>query len=357
MINIEDLKITGNEVLTAQKWNALLDETKRFLSGNVGLGTDTPQAKLEIKGGGPSNNIDLLISGRIKSTSMEGGLWIGDERFVGGFENKIGFWNKTAYHLVVQNNGNVGIGTYNPVAKLDVRGSLTAYSGSNFNAVSYSLGREVLEGDIAIASGTGTYNTNTYAGDLVIRNRNPNNKIAFSIGPNTSPMLFIYKTGATFAGLCFATAFYTQSTRKDKRNISTFNDDFGKILQLEPRKYTRPSDATSWEIGYIAEEAKSLGLEHLIKLDENNFPLGIDYTRLSLYIIEVLRDHESKLNPKSPYLQKYVEKEVPRPDAKSDLKAIKDYLDYYSTAYDANDNKDALLKKVQDLHGQDDIKK
>lgn len=349
MINFENLKITGNEVLTAQKWNGLLDETKRFLSGNVGLGTDTPQAKLQINGGGPSNNIDLLISGRIKSTSMEGGLWIGNERFVGGFENKIGFWNKTAYHLVVQENGFVGIGTYNPLAKLDVRGSLTAYSGSNSVAVALSLGREVLEADIAIANGYGTYNNYTYAGDLVIRNRNPNNAITFTIGPNSNPIVYISRTGATITGNCFANTFIANSTRKDKRNIATFSDDFGKILQLEPRKYTRPSDATSWEIGYIAEEVKSLGLEHLIKLDENNFPLGIDYTRLSLYIIEVLRDHESKLNPKSPYLQKYVEKEVPKPHAKSDIKAIKEYLDYYSTAYDAKDTKDALLKKAKTL--------
>jgi hypothetical protein len=107
---------------------------------------------------------------------------------------------------------------------------------------------------------------------------------------------------------------WDNSTRRDKRNITPLMDDFGKIMQLQPRKYTRPDDQENWEIGYIAEEAKSLGLDHLVFHDENNHPDGINYRKLCLYLVEILREHERKLNPDSPYLEKYVENEVPKHD-------------------------------------------
>ena len=86
-------------------------------------------------------------------------------------------------------------------------------------------------------------------------------------------------------------------------------DDFGKIMQLQPRKYTRPANPENWEIGYIAEEAKSLGLDHLIFYDEDHNPDGINYRKLCLYLVEIVREHERKLNPDSPHLEKYVEEE------------------------------------------------
>jgi hypothetical protein len=100
---------------------------------------------------------------------------------------------------------------------------------------------------------------------------------------------------------------YDNSTRRDKRDITPLKDDFGKIMQLQPRKYTRPENRENWEIGYIAEEAKSLGLEHLVFYDEENKPDGINYRKLCLYLVEIVREHERQLNPGSPYLEKYVE--------------------------------------------------
>ena len=64
-----------------------------------------------------------------------------------------------------------------------------------------------------------------------------------------------------------------------------------------------------WEIGYIAEEAKSLGLDHLIFYDEDHHPDGINYRKLCLYLVEIVREHERRLNPDSPHLEKYMENE------------------------------------------------
>ena len=101
--------------------------------------------------------------------------------------------------------------------------------------------------------------------------------------------------------------FYDNSSRSYKTNIQPWEDDFKKMLQLQPRTYTRDHSPEHTEIGYIAEELQSLGLNKLVYYDDKGQPDGLNYTKMCMYLLEILRDHEAKLNPKSPYLERYVE--------------------------------------------------
>ncbi|HKE97545.1 MAG TPA: hypothetical protein VKG45_01230, partial [Actinomycetes bacterium] len=125
-IEYDERSATGNGLhVRTHERNA--DGTSRLFvgwNGNVGIGTTSPGAKLTVAGGG-GMNIDLVVNGRLQSNNNDGGLWVAGDRFVGGHTtNQIGFYNGNAWRLTVLNNGNVGIGTTTPAAKLTVAGDV-----------------------------------------------------------------------------------------------------------------------------------------------------------------------------------------------------------------------------------------
>ncbi len=99
--------------------------------GNVGIGTDSPEAKLHVfdnqsgerlsvaSFGGNANRTEIVIyqkDGESKNVGIQNG------------DGKMHFWTSTPdgnndyWRMTIQQNGNVGIGTDNPTAKLHVNG-------------------------------------------------------------------------------------------------------------------------------------------------------------------------------------------------------------------------------------------
>lgn len=99
-------------------------------TGSVGIGTDDPTAKLDVK----QTNSDTVI-GKLKGSASTAYLNIEDSTTtsgnvaVGAAGNDLLLRAGNSNHVRLNFAGNLGIGTFNPTAKLDVRGN-SFFSGN-----------------------------------------------------------------------------------------------------------------------------------------------------------------------------------------------------------------------------------
>jgi hypothetical protein len=114
----QDRFIGGHDTNQVGFWNNNAWRLTVLNNGNVGIGTITPGATLDVVGGG-GGSVDLQVNGRLRSNSNDGGLWVAQDRFVGGVNNLIGFWSGD-WRLLVTPTGQVGIGSSAPVADLEI---------------------------------------------------------------------------------------------------------------------------------------------------------------------------------------------------------------------------------------------
>jgi hypothetical protein len=89
---------------------------------------------------------------------------------------------------------------------------------------------------------------------------------------------------------------YVSSTIRHKENIQdyTVNQDVLMSLDLKSFNYKNDEDKTI-HYGFIAEQAESLGLDELIQLNSDGLPEYFDYSRLSVFLFQVVKNQKSKI--------------------------------------------------------------
>lgn len=84
------------------------------------------------------------------------------------------------------------------------------------------------------------------------------------------------------------------SSARFKEDIQPLQDDFHKVLLLEPRSFAY-KDTGARGIGYTAEEVAAADLDNLVAYDADGKPLGVHYKMLSIYLLELLKEQQAAL--------------------------------------------------------------
>ncbi|MCZ8118636.1 MAG: tail fiber domain-containing protein [Microcystis sp. LE18-22.4A] len=263
--NGDFLQITHDNQSGDWEWNQGI-VLKR--GGNVGIGTTTPAAKLHVNGG------NAVISGNvgIGTTTPAAKLHVN-----GG-------------NAVI--SGNVGIGTTTPKIHLAIGDDNTGlkHQGDGVLAI-YTNGIEQVRVN---ASGNVGIGTNEPQAQLHVTKRIRLDDVPVWDGPNVYDVTWGHEAkGDLYNVIC-----REGSSERYKQNIMPLEDDFQKILTLEPKAYQMKEghgNEDEWQFGYIAEELDQVGLKSLVVYDRSGRPDGIQYKKMCIYLNEVLKNQQNYL--------------------------------------------------------------
>jgi hypothetical protein len=154
--------------------NAVTDRLFIDTSGNVGIGTVSPQRNLALVGSGAATL--QIAADSIQGSSASRGFQFqqigADSYLINEEAGALSLWTSANQRMTIGSSGNVGIGTTSPTQKLDVRGGYIVASDSP--AASYNA---FMQGSAAYA-----YFGTTTGGDVALGNANNYSSVVIKNG-------------------------------------------------------------------------------------------------------------------------------------------------------------------------------
>jgi len=308
------------------------------LNGNVGIGTSSPVGKLAIKGG------NVYIDRDTTSGNYAFGFYrSGAERGRLGFDYSSSTLNLQADGVMtfltsgenermrIDANGNVGIGTTSPSAKLDVNGQgnfsdyLNVDSSAGIKSTGwvhlhrYGFNKNVAVGnngtdvDLYVPNGSVGIGTSNPSARLSVENTTSTGSsgivrlksLTVSNGPFIRVVDFVRSNNSTRGYIAmnpYSVQYNSTSDYRLKRNVTPMENSIDRIKLLKPSRFNWVEGPDDYVVdGFIAHEVQDVVHDAVSgekdAVDKNNEPAyqGIDQSKLVPLLTAALQDAITKI--------------------------------------------------------------
>jgi hypothetical protein len=270
-------------------------------NGNVGIGATNPGAKLGIVAN--SGGSSLILTDNVNSTLTVKHESPSNLLTYQGYGGTTQRWTSLANdsatpveHMRITSLGDVGIGTNNPKAKLHIEGNQVIIRGSAPTLAFIDTTSSTYPGDNShknaiLHNNGGLFYLLPGTTDDVIswpQSGLPNNRWPLYISLETND--------AVFGGNVNAISFTTASSIRFKKDIVPLENSLDIVQKLQGVSYAYIWDKSSdYDIGLIAEDVENV-LPVVVKHDENNLPDSIEYSKLTVVLIEAMKEQQKIIN-------------------------------------------------------------
>lgn len=226
------------EVLSNNGFSGYFTGGKFYVSGNVGIGTEAPQYRLDLYASGTGSTGLAIFRNSTgdekvqirQNSNGSGAVYVYK---AGGGDQTVSFVGEGNSYI---NGGNLGIGTVSPSQKLDVIGNIRVSA----------IGSGVYWGPVN-RSFDGTFTTST-------------------------------------------------SDIRMKENVQTINDGLSKVMQLRGVTFTWKSNPEYGNrIGFIAQELEKV-LPELVFTNEVDGYKGVNYAEVTAVLVEAIKEQNKLLD-------------------------------------------------------------
>lgn len=292
--------------------------------GNLGLGTSTPEARLDIRYSGDAADTQTFIhiENPTRQTAGKDQLLFQFEEYnasdfriwrpawSGAPRGPIVFGNNTADTPYVQlaldqNNGGVGIATANPATTLDVNGGAQVRQVGVFDSPTLALGPSTPATSGEPAGSLGFFGFGiVHGGFLFTPQTSAQSTIKVSFGTNGNPE---FQTAtATFhenGNLSITGALSQSSDARLKADVTPVEDALSRITALRGVSFEWADDQreAGRHLGVIAQEVEQQFPE-LVGVDDEGYRT-VDYSGLVAPLIEAVKTQQGTIEAQGDRIQ------------------------------------------------------
>jgi hypothetical protein len=104
----------------------------------------------------------------------------------------------------------------------------------------------------------------------------------------------VVQGGVGISGTLYVQNLIETSSIAFKEDVNALDNSLDSILQLTGVSYVRKNTKEK-EVGFIAEQVNTV-IPELVSKDENGNPYGVNYSKLTAYLVEAIKDLQNQIN-------------------------------------------------------------